>query len=315
MVDTPNENASDDNASIAPLLLGVIWSLGTVAVVVLFLRLYTAVRIVQRVKPEDYLMLAALLCALVQTCLLTVSVRWGLGRHIGTLSEEQVMHAAKFFILFEGWSVASTAFGRISFSVYLLQIVVINRMRKFLLYSFIAGQAIVNGLTIILIYVQCGTQPAAMWDPSIEADCWSPRVQRDFGFFQCSYNSLTDLFLTIFPIIIVWNLQLSWYKKLGISVLLGVSVVTFIESVIKGYSIKVLGEGVDVTWNIVPFLIWAVSEGFIIIIAASVPSLCPLVRKRRRTSTYQRTYEMDGSEQQRSKRGLVKRPDVLESSL
>lgn len=60
MADTPNENAGDDNASIAPVLLGVIWSLGTVALAVLVLRLYTAVRIVQRVNPEDYLMLAAL---------------------------------------------------------------------------------------------------------------------------------------------------------------------------------------------------------------------------------------------------------------
>jgi peptidoglycan/LPS O-acetylase OafA/YrhL len=137
MADTPNENAGDNTASIAPLLLGVIWSLGTVALVVCVLRLYTAVLIVQRVKPEDYLMFAALLCALAQTCLLTASARWGLGRHIGTLSEEQVMHTAKFFILGEGWSVASTAFGRISFSVYLLQFVVINRMRQFLLYSFI----------------------------------------------------------------------------------------------------------------------------------------------------------------------------------
>jgi hypothetical protein len=155
-----------------------------------------------------------------------------------------VVQAVKFFVLCEGWGVASTAFGRISFSVYLLQFVMFKPKRKFLLWFFMVGQAVVNALTIILIYVQCGTQAAALWDPSIKANCWSPVVQRDFGFFQCgmspraaicisranqptmsAYNSLTDLFLTVLPTTIVWNLPISWRKKLGVSVLLGVSVV------------------------------------------------------------------------------------------
>jgi hypothetical protein len=40
-----------------------------------------------------------------------------------------------------------------------------------------------------------------------------------------AYNSLTDLFLTVLPATIVWKLAMSWRKKLGLSVLLGVSVV------------------------------------------------------------------------------------------
>jgi hypothetical protein len=128
------------------------------------------------------------ICVLVQAVLITISTYWGLGRHIHTLTEEQAAQAVKFFFLYEGWGIASTAFGRISFSVFLLQFVIFNRKRKFLLYSFIVGQAIVNALTIILIYVQCGTQLAALWDKSIKANCWSPLVQRDFGFFQCGMS-------------------------------------------------------------------------------------------------------------------------------
>jgi hypothetical protein len=148
----------------------------------------------------------------------------------------------KFVVLCQGWGITSAAVGRVSFSVYLLQFVFLWRIRRILLHFFIWSQVLLNALTIVLIYAQCGPHPEALWDPSIDATCWSPLVQRDFGFFQCSghsaptlptvylvltilgWNSLTDLFLTILPTTIIWNLHLSRIKKLGISVLLGVSV-------------------------------------------------------------------------------------------
>jgi len=90
----------------------------------------------------------------------------------------------KFVTLCQGWGVASAMFGRIAFCLYLLQFAGTSRIHKMVLYVLIGSQAFVNMLTIILIYVQCGAQVEALWDHSIAATCWSPLVQRDFGFFQ-----------------------------------------------------------------------------------------------------------------------------------
>jgi hypothetical protein len=54
------------------------------------------------------------------------------------------------------------------------------------------------------------------------------------------------------------------------------------------------------------FFVWSVSEGCIIIMAASMPPLAPLIRKRRRSSTYQRAYELDESD--RPQRRAVGKP-------
>jgi hypothetical protein len=176
----------------------------------------------------------------VHTSLLTVAAYSGLGRHTSSLNREQVVNTMKFVVICQAFGIASPAFGRISFSIYLLQFVIFERKRRLLLQFCIGTQVLVNVLTMVLIFVSCGRHPAAMWDPSIKANCWSPIFQRDFGFFQCSescsqtrlcvpadtvlgWNSLTDLYLTIMPATIVYHLQMRRAKKLGVSLLLGVS--------------------------------------------------------------------------------------------
>ena len=79
--------------------------------------------------------------------------------------------------------------GRISFSVSLLRITgPADKPKKSILYFVIIFQILVNASTIILIYVQCGKNIDAIWDPSLiktaGAKCWSPDVQTFYGFFQ-----------------------------------------------------------------------------------------------------------------------------------
>jgi hypothetical protein len=77
-------------------------------------------------------------------------------------------------------------FGRISFAVTLLNLVGTSKLKKNLLWAAIVTQVLAGVSTVILIYVQCGTKIAALWDPAVRAhaNCWSPDVQTFYGFFQ-----------------------------------------------------------------------------------------------------------------------------------
>ncbi|KAK4033409.1 hypothetical protein C8A01DRAFT_19637 [Parachaetomium inaequale] len=216
-------NAPSPSSGNSSVLLSVCWSLAGVSAVILALRLYTAARIIQLVRIEDYFMVMAWICGVIHTSLLTAAAYSGLGRHTSSLSPEQVVNAMKFVVICQVFGIASPTFGRISFSIYLLRFVMFERKRRMLLHFCIWSQVVVNVLTAVIIYVQCGRYPSALWDRSIKATCWSPVVQRDFGFFQRSWNSFTDLYLTIMPATIVYNLQISRAKKLGVSLLLGAS--------------------------------------------------------------------------------------------
>jgi hypothetical protein len=54
-----NPSSANSSESLASLLLGVGWSLAAVSAAIVALRLYTAARILGRVKIEDYFMVMA----------------------------------------------------------------------------------------------------------------------------------------------------------------------------------------------------------------------------------------------------------------
>jgi hypothetical protein len=125
----------------------------------------------------------------VQTSFITASVHWGLGRHTTFLSGDEITTSLKFITLCQGWGIASTSFGRISFCLYLFQFVGSSQIRRSLIFFFVGTQAFVNALTIIQIYVQCGSHVEALWNPNLGVKCWNPNIQRDLGFFQSGKSS------------------------------------------------------------------------------------------------------------------------------
>lgn len=280
----------------APALLAVIWSLGGLSTIVMVLRLYTRMRIVARVAWDDYLMVVSWVCNMLFSSFLTVSAHFGLGKHIFDLDPYHAKTAMHWDFLAQNWGVMTPMFGRISFAVTLLNLVGTSKLKKNLLWAAIVTQVLAGVSTVILIYVQCGTKIAALWDPAVRAhaNCWSPDVQTFYGFFQSSVNSVTDLFLTIMPTWILWNVQMKIRFKVALAILLGLSIVAMVASIVKTYELKTLGLRNDFTWNTPIFFIWVVVELNVVIIAASVPSLKPLFGKTIGTSRG-KSYEMYGS--------------------
>jgi len=85
-----------------------------------------------------------------------------------------------------------------------------------------------------------------------------------------------DLALALLPITIIWNLQLDWHKKAGLSILMGFGVCAFICAVIKTTKLPELNARGDLTFITVSLWIWTANETHVIILAASIPTLRPL---------------------------------------
>lgn len=85
-----------------------------------------------------------------------------------------------------------------------------------------------------------------------------------------------DLSLAILPISIIWNLQLNWHKKVGLSALMGLGVFACICAAIKTSKLTELNARADITYITVDLWIWNINETNVVIIAASMPTLRPL---------------------------------------
>ena len=170
----------------------------------------------------------------ISAALLTSGIMYGIGRHMYYLDTHQQTMAFKLDLISQPFSILSAGFGKVSIALLLLRIMVKNKPRQYFLYGLIACLMIINVVCIIIIMAQC-SPVSALWDFSIKGRCWSPMVQRDYGFFQSckppssrdlkfystliviAFSALTDLVLALFPVILIWNLKMKKNVKVGLA--------------------------------------------------------------------------------------------------
>ena len=181
--------------------------------------------------------------------LITEGVRWGIGRHAHSLSEHQLMQATKFEFLSQPWGILCGALGRISFTLFLLNFIGASRAKKYLIWSLITLQIIINLATTIQVLVQCEKVPM-LWDRSLGQRCMDPKVQEYVGYFQGglsrvwtvipnrisnhtvlwltahfpAFNSLSDMILSLIPVSIVMKLKLERGLKLSLAFVMSLSI-------------------------------------------------------------------------------------------
>lgn len=87
---------------------------------------------------------------------------------------------------------------------------------------------------------------------------------------------MVDVVLAVLPITVFYNLNLSFKKKLGLSVLLGLGLVAAICGAIKTKFLASLSARSDLTWDTYNLFVWSSAELFVIIVCGSVPPIKPL---------------------------------------
>ncbi|KFY01968.1 hypothetical protein V490_00698 [Pseudogymnoascus sp. VKM F-3557] len=269
------------DTDIGPPMLALCWTLYSVALLVVIARVYTQQQITRQFGLGDYFMLSSIAFGLMHISFLTVSHRYGLGRHFFYLSDYLRVKAMEWEFIAEPFGALCSMCGRISFIILLFQLFGTTTFRRWLFYFLAAQTLIVNLVTCITIYTQC-ENVETIWDPvGTPSKCWSPAVQADIGFFQGASNSATDLILTLIPVTIFFSLQMKLRLKIGLGALLCLSIFAFASSIVKTVKLKTIGDKSDYSHNTVPFMNWVVVENTFVIIGASIPLIRPLFTRSR----------------------------------
>ncbi|CAJ2508491.1 Uu.00g135170.m01.CDS01 [Anthostomella pinea] len=265
-----------------PLLVRVVWVLIGISAATVLGRLWTKLQKTHRLYWDDFLMLVALAFGIVFSSMVTVAVSSGLGRHMLYLSEAEHMETLHIGTLSLAYAFLSPMAGRMAFCVTLLYLAGTDpKVKKWPIWTMLTLQFVVNVATIIVFYSQCGSDINLLWSMTDETytKCGNPQIQTDFGYFQGAFNTLTDLFLTALPAILIEHTRLSVKAKLGLACLLCLSILAMIASIVKTYEARALSEVLDYTWDLCPYVIWLSIELNVVIIVSSIPLLRPLFRR------------------------------------
>ncbi|KAB8277592.1 hypothetical protein BDV30DRAFT_251166 [Aspergillus minisclerotigenes] len=252
------------------------WPLFSVCTVLVALRIWTRARVIRPLGWDDAFIVLSMACATVESVLSTISVHYGTGRHTTELSETQCILSGKFNWMSQGFHVMATNWGKTSVALFLLRIMRKVKHHQIVIYGGITFLTIINTMALYTMYGQC-TPTEKLWDNKIEGSCWSPTVQKNYAFFQGSASAFSDFALAIYPLRTIAGLQMPRKVKIGLSCVLSLGIVAMAAAIVKTINLSSLTERADLTWDTVDLSIWTSIEQYLIILAACIPTMTPLV--------------------------------------
>lgn len=115
---------------------------------------------------------------------------------------------------------------------------------------------------------------------SIQSTCWTPSQVRVAAYINLSLNIATDLvFALIIPLSMLWNINVTFRTKVTLFFILGLGCFVCACAIVRITFLRTYGSNGDWTWDTVDLAEWTVIELNVAIIAGSLPSLRPLVKK------------------------------------
>ena len=115
------------------------------------------------------------------------AVTYGLGRHSVSLTLDQIVSSNKWEIIGQTFVIMEFAVSKAAVAFFVLRLVT-ARWHRSLLYYLIASTYIVMMLTAILDFAQC-SPVAHVWNPTIEASCWTSQYTKFALFAGCKESS------------------------------------------------------------------------------------------------------------------------------
>ncbi|EEP78265.1 predicted protein [Uncinocarpus reesii 1704] len=250
-----HEPRTDGDVNWGPVINSIVWVEFTIALLLVISRIFSRTKLNRFWGRDDVFMCLTMLNAASHSVLLSISVRHGTGRHEVYLTDNDRIQANRFNWISQGFGIMAANWGKVSVVLFLLRVVDRAKEQKKAFYGGAILLTIVNILCVYSYYHQC-KPTAALWDNRIKGKCWPPEIQRDYAYFQGCLGCVTAL---------------------GIAAMAATTARTVLLARLSVQN--------DYTFNSIALTIYIATEQYLIIIAACIPTLGPLVTAlRERTS-------------------------------
>ncbi|QBZ56765.1 hypothetical protein PoMZ_01681 [Pyricularia oryzae] len=244
----------------------------------------------QKLRSDDWFIITGQFCGYLAVGFSTVAVIRGNGRHMAALSLEQQSGVRLWTTV--GFVPGLLSFGLPKLAVASLLTRLLNprRFHRWFLWWLAVWCLLSVSTTGILSLVRC-TPASSMWDVSVEGSCTDVRNLIYFGLYAGAFSAFVDVYLAVYPAVVLFGLQMSLKKKVVLSSALGIGSISSAVAIYKTTRVPSIGSE-DFSYDTSDLVIWTVVEGSAIIIAASIPVLQPLlevIMKRNPFTSHERS--------------------------
>lgn len=262
---------NERTAHLSRVHFGVTVPLLAITLIPLSARLYVRIWPKWRFGWDDFLILTGFFAAVTDWALLEREMYFS-PRPISFSEASAAVKQAFLAIFF--WGFAMTCI-KTSVALTLLRIPLAHRAWRLFLYCVLAVQTTYFVGDTIYIFAKC--RPLAFaWDLTIEGGtCTDNNTDVLVSSIGSALNALTDICLSIAPMMILWKLRRPRRERILICCLTGMGLFASGASIAKALKVGEWGRGnVDDMWALaVSIATWTIVEQFVAVLAACSPSL------------------------------------------
>ena len=286
-----------------PRILAITCAVNLLALGFVVARVYTRAFLKKSFGHDDTVMVTAMLCAVGGMVCNIIMGKYGLGRHIDSISiSDMIMFNKVAFV--QSVMSAITGLGLLKISIALMLLRLSSDTNPWFarsLWALIAFTCAYTFMAWMTFFLQC--QPLyGVWDRTLQPppNCYSVQMLINFGIVNTACNIFTDVCFATLPIPIIWRLQMKNRTRIYLCVVLSLGYFAVILGVLKAIYQMALGTDNDRTFN--QWLqFWGFLQLNVGIIAACAPTLRPLVGGLLRLHSHPRSRESEGSADSSSK--------------
>ncbi|KAF1943002.1 hypothetical protein EJ02DRAFT_151838 [Clathrospora elynae] len=266
-----------DYSNRGPALQAICSLFVSLAFIATVLRVYARTVIVKAFGPDDWFMVFALACHIMFATCAIGGIHHGTGRHMNTLSKEDVFKAMRYWWLCYvayAWSMIAA---KISIGIFLLRVTV-RKLHKWILYIAMALTVLTGLIFFFVTLLQC--MPISyFWDKTIENGwCVPIDVIIALTFLYSAISVVADFTFAILPFFLIWGLNMSVKSRVMLIPILGMGCIASVAVCVRMAFVMDF-KNPDFLWATVDIAIWSDIEQGLAITAGSLATLRPLWRQ------------------------------------
>lgn len=272
-----------DDPGRGPLVMGLNYGFTIVAMMAVALRFYVRRKVGNRAWGwDDWLMLVAVIFQVVCECLFALSFKHGFGKHDYSIQKpDQFVEIMKWAWIAQGFGQVTSIVARLSITISLITLFGVHRWFKWFLIVLTTVQTMLGTAMLVLSYAQ--VRPLeALWNVFMDpAKVWrlDTKYFINLGYLTQSVYTFSDVAYVVIPVGIIWRLNMTLHRRLGLIALLAAMLFTAAMSILKTYTIHWQGDPTitDPLYRNSLQVLYANLEQTSVIIMGCVPSLRAIV--------------------------------------
>ncbi|KAI0911375.1 hypothetical protein F4823DRAFT_309659 [Ustulina deusta] len=196
---------------------------------------------------------------------------------VESVSQDNLQSALQFEYLAQPWLNMSSALSKTSMYLFIQRLVARVRAWRIALAVQITLLLLINLAYAFTTLLQCRPLEK-LWKPDISGYCWSLGIQQSIGYVQGAFDVSTQLFITLFPLMIIQDLEIPRTMRWPFYLLSVTNVVIALFGVLRTYNISLIQLNERQTFYVIGTIL-AVLEQNLNIISANILPIVSLFSK------------------------------------